>query len=462
MDDKIAAGWKKLDEKLICILPMMVIALFIMFNVQQYSSTPRDVDSFYYMNPKSYDETVMSGSLSGSMLPFIVDMMGVEGSREMLIFITFFTTCMIYLLSYRISRSNIISSICTTLFFLDPIHVMQYVNVLDKPPLIMFAWVSMIWIVFTVRNPVNIFLLTSSCLTFIFVAWQGYFMFSPLFIILLWCMLNDSMTLKGMTLYICSSIIMMALIETYYDGSAYIVQELRPAWNFFSPVYIVYVVVIMYAVYWLMMKKKDSVLSVLVKAARYATDKMYVSPGTVMKLAVIIALFSISSFRLMIFFVPVAYIGLALMLKEAIDNRRWFSSLGILSGIMIVIMLSVPAYSQYPVKTQSMEDAVKFLDDTSNSSCLMTDWGTGHIYQYFTDKTVLDRGHPDMDYLKRWVSMDWQGCDVILTDDDVDKMKRYRAMLNITKTSDEWQSYTFALFNDSRLSVYTGWRSDIR
>lgn len=457
IDDRIASWWNRIDGASSWICPVIVVIVFIMFNALQYSSIPRDVDSFYYMNLGSYDESVMH--LSGSMLPIVVHESGIDGARLILLVLTLITTMMIYILSYNISRSNIVSTICSVLFFMDPIHVMQYVNVLDKPPLIMFSWIYMIYIMFTVRKPSMIAPMMTLIIPFIYIAWQGYFLFIPLIVILTWCMMNDRITVKGMVLYACSSMVMMHLIDMYYDGALDIVQELRPAWHFFSPFYAIYIGVIIYAVWWHLKHQSNSVLDILVKAARYATDKRYVSEGTVMKLVIIMCFFSVTSFRLMIFFVPVAYLGLAYILKIVIENRRWFSFLGIVSGLMIIIMLSVPAYSQYPVYSENMQLAVEYLNDHSSSRCLMTDWGVGHIYQYYTNKTILDRGHPDMKYLKRLTTLDFQGCDFILSYSDGDKLEHYREILNITSSNEEWKTYNMTVFPDDRYTFFVaGWR----
>lgn len=96
-------------------------------------------------------------------------------------------------------------------------------------------------------------------------------------------------------------------------------------------------------------------------------------------------------------------------------------------GLFIVcIALSYPFYVREPILNSAMREAVGYADSQA-TTCLISDWGKGHIYTYLSNKTVLYKGHNTYYDAQMAYMIDCQltGCSIIYDEDDLEQMEAY-------------------------------------
>lgn len=60
---------------------------------------------------------------------------------------------------------------------------------------------------------------------------------------------------------------------------------------------------------------------------------------------------------------------------------------------IVSILITIPGFLSPTIDNITLQEAINYTN-TQNTSCLISDWGYGHIYQYYTDKDVYFKGHP--------------------------------------------------------------------
>ena len=107
-------------------------------------------------------------------------------------------------------------------------------------------------------------------------------------------------------------------------------------------------------------------------------------------------------FRFNIFFVPVLYISVGLLMSYILyiysESLKAFVSsepfLSIIAIFFFSLILSSVMFTRPLIIDDDIKEAMIFVN-TLDPGCVVSDYGRGHIYQSLTDKVVIFKAHPN-------------------------------------------------------------------
>jgi hypothetical protein len=197
--------------------------------------------------------------------------------------------------------------------------------------------------------------------------WEGYFVFILFFGIVIltgamhemksWSLIGLGMLLSTGILYLWNKIPFM-----------FEVGELRPAIFLISPMYYLYIFVIL--IYFLYVRPKQKMFNIV---------------------ACVSLLSFVMVFRMHTMMIPVMYIivGYAMHQLSATAYKHLIPVLFIVMMICSYPMIFPKSYDT----TNIVRESIEYRD--SDATCLWNDWGIGHVIQYYAyPKQVSCMGHP--------------------------------------------------------------------
>lgn len=353
---------------------------------------PYDTDSFHFMRY----ERIEPPTGVGSTLPIMVHKQGIMYTRIFLMCLSALISVLIFSM-IRNWTGTLGSILISCLFSLDPLWLMQSANIVDKNMIYMLALIGAAWLyqdkmIYTLMTDKQAFWVKHTgyifCILIALFAWEGWPVVTALIIVML--LTKMPFLYKG-CIHIISFTILCIMLGNRLISSQ-IVREMRSAWEFLSPIYILYIVVVIFFLRELMLRWLDN------ERAPWMTDIFFVTLFAALLM-----------FRNIIFFIPFVYIAGAWTFSEVTNTQRRIgviaSALILSFFIAVILMLSAPAYMRSSTWTPDMEKALIYADSL-NTTCIITDWGIGNIAQYYTDKTVPMMGHPDMKRISYYILND--------------------------------------------------------
>lgn len=369
-----------------------------------------NIDSYAYLNIVNtgvmFDNTV----LSSFTLNF-----GITGTLIVLYIFNIMLVIVFYL-CLRQKFKQIPSAAASLLFILSPlVFFFTQPEIYDKTIFVLplFVFCLLCYDLSVIKKSYYYLILLFISIVLISMYWQGWYLIAAIFIFMFFMryLLNKQYYIAvhyGMILLLFS-IKLIPMIKSITMGytSGFLIAETAPL--IFLPFHWEYLV--MYAV--------------LIYIFTFKIDEKSI-------ITFIIIIMSMAIFRNVIFALPFMYYYVA----------RFFDKSGkrIMYAVFIIIILLFLAdgaiYVRDPVMNDNFKHAMDYFN-TLNSTCLASNWGNGHIYRYYTNKTVLFSAHPnDLPAVMDWLVFgNRTNCTVLWYDRDyfaMDLLVDYYK-INITK-----------------------------
>jgi hypothetical protein len=417
-----------------------IIFIFsLCFQALIWTQMPYDTDSFFFMR----FEQIEPPTGIGSALPMMVHEHGVHATRMILAVMAALISVLMYLIIRR--WMGVIGSLSiSALFTLDPIWTMQSANIVDKNMIYMLALMVAVWLyqdkmIYTLMIDKQAAWVKHAgyivCIFIALSAWEGWPLIAALIAVVLFN--HIPMRIKIWIYTGISALIVFMLGNRL--GAAHIVNEMRPAYEFMSPIYALYIIIIVIYIWvrlndWLDGRRKP-----------WFNDIFFI---TIFAACIM--------FRNIIFMIPIIYIaGAWTFLTFTKGNTRirvLCISLILSFFIIVLLMLSVPAYMRSSVWSPDMEKALIYADGL-NTTCVMTDWGIGNIAQYYTNKSVPMSGHPQMEFISYYILNDSSDCVFVYSIHQDEAFQKYALIMD--HPIDIYDRKIIKGYNDWKVSVYT-------
>ena len=353
--------------------------IFIVIQLSLYNGCCLNNDSYYY---KNFDTVDYDKGIVGSYLPNIITVFGSTITIYLIGIVSLFSIILFYAIA-RNWFTEKISFIISLMFMIDPLNFFNtQLGILDKNPLILFLFLGLFYCLYVCKgNKIFRWIMVCVVAALSMLVWNGYI---AIYIIIFTIVFIHAFLKKEyiystaflfLTLFFFATNFMMFnnLASGIGSGNKVLLGETRYAFELFSGMYFFYVLVIITAL-------------ILIK-------KLLFKEHNIIFIGLFVTLIPfIYMFRFNLFFVPFVY----LMLGFLIDDKKVFRN--ILIFFVICIVISYPFYFREPRHNNSMLSAMELINQ-QNTTCLINEWGSGHVYQYFTNKTVKFKAHTRIDQL---------------------------------------------------------------
>jgi len=329
------------------------------------------IDSFAYLN------VAKTGILQDyTFLSVSTKYLGVSITHQILIILTCFSFGILYLCCRKIANKNN-SIIATLMYMFSPLVFFNTsIGVYDKNPLTLFMIICIIFCVLYFRRRLLIISLIILMILFCFM-WQGA--------IAMWLLLSffffiesfdlpesftRSVIIRGLGMSLILIIFATILKGYKIIQDKFLIMEARNILQVgFSMEYLFFLLCFILII---------ATINLEIRSKRFIAINL-----------ILTFLAFVFIFRFNIFFLPFFYIAMAFLLQSSkLDFKIIF-----VSFFILVVIFSPAQYLREPKTNKAIRDMMDYVNE-QNHSCIINDWGMGHIYQYYTNKTVKYKAHP--------------------------------------------------------------------
>jgi len=382
-----------------------------------------DIDVYYFL------KGIRDGNASNEFMFVVGRFLGQDWMLSLFMGISIASIFLFYLLCRRYTGK--ISSFIATLFFsISPLVFMNNkFGMIDKSVPVIFMIILCLLIMSYFKGILQVILITLSLALFGWI-WTGFY--AMMFLVAWYYLINGLKhqdrfaiayaTTLAIIIFVFGFVKLNALINI---TQSYLISELNPIWNI--GIFAEYLIMILVFVFAFTKFRLD-------KADKKPFDKYWL-----VFFGFAIFFFAICiTFRMHIFFMPLLYLWLAIILDE-LDYKWIYKILVLFFIISFVILTSWRIYLAEPVMNDGIRDAMEYVN-TQSSDCLIGVWGLGHIYQYYTNKTVLYKAQAGKynEQIQYLVDGKETPCTIIYSKEDIKALKYMLTFNNNNTRVDEY------------------------
>ena len=408
---------KEISLDLILSIILVSIGFALRYFVYTFYKYPMDIDTYYFLR-------IIRDHIPGTSFMFTVNEVMIFYMVISLLSIFFFyQMCRLYTLRF--------SSFVATLFFaLSPLLFFNNkFSFIDKnaPSILMIIFFLTTFKVY--KGMARVLLVTGILFMFAWI-WEGWVYLIPIIIIYLIIYLMYNKIKYGNHLIILCLLGITGIVVYYFNRilvlinnrDRMLISELNPIWN--VGVFAEYLIIVLVFLY------------VFTKIRIDKVDKNKINEYLFLYVFFIITFFSMCfMFRLNIFLLPILYLWFAIMIED-MEYKTWIKVIVLIFIGLFVFGTSWKIYMQPPLMNDGIKDAMDYIN-TLPTDCVIGVWSLGHIYQYYTNKTVMYKAtaagyNEQIDYLIRGNTTN---CTLIYSEEDIkalEYMMKYDK-INISK-----------------------------
>ena len=391
---------KKIGEyseaiKFIILLMLCISAIIIRFITSH--NFKANIDSYFYARFEFIGQPF-------DFLSYCISYLGITITA--CIIIIFFIGSIIFIL-FILKCDMIHALFCLGIFLFMPLSFINTRFTFDKNIIVMFL---LIWFCYSLIERKHI--ISIIIILFTMFIWKG---FPMMVFILLYCLLWDYFIenipdkINLLIIFICC-VIFLLMIKTFIVGFLILTSFMQGiALNKF----------ILETQSFLQYGFFPEILLIMVIIYDFIRSYSYVQKSQLKFLLLTIILFccSLYAFRLWIFVIPFLIYSC---------SKITYAKSFLYVVILISALFYIPAYNYVPYDDNNIQNAMSYIN-RQNTSCIINDWGQGHIYQYYTNKNVYYKGHPSN--YKDAINILWNGknteCSIIWKDRDIITMSGF-------------------------------------